>query len=916
MTNFRLLPLASLFLALTCLPLSAQTVTSFEGIDATHIGAPELDVDPNGAIGTKQYMEWVNVDFQGFDKTTFAPVWTAGAQKGTSPWQNNGITTCNTISGDGVILFDHMASRWVIAARTPSKNNYNYCVAISNTDDLTSSTLKWFTYVFPLDSVLGTNQQGNVYFPDWPKIGAWADAYYVSFDLNDPDLNDREVGFVACALDRTNMLVNGTANAPICFRQPNPVTTTLYLAHSLIPADVNGATPPPAGRDGFLVSIQNPPNDGKTTTSSVFNLWDFHVDWTNSANSTFTQSSIPVAPYTPGCYTAGAPANTVCVPEPTTATTHNSIDSVGDRFMPRLEYRNFGTYESFLVSHAVLVGSSGSKQTGIRWYELRGSGTPTLFQDGTVSPDSNLYRFMPSIAQDSVGNAAVGYSTSSASAHPGISASYFSLTNPAPPTELPLFTGTGDEENSFHWGDYSSMTVDPVDGCTFWYVNQYFPSNQTTGQIIWNTRIANFKAPTCGSVTLAPSSLTFTSQSVGTTSPSQNIALTNNQSVTLTISSMNFTGANNTDFAQTNTCGTSVTAGGTCTISVTFTPSASGTRTATLNVNDDGPSSPQTASLTGTGASGAALTITPGSINFGNQVTGTTSLISPVQVTNTGGGAANFTSIAVTGTNSTDFAQSNNCQPSLPAQQSCTVNVTFTPTTTGSRGASLTLTDDAPNSPQNVGLSGVGVAPVTLSNSSLNFGAVLVGSSSKAPSVTLTNNQAIALSNISISIIGSAAFTQTNTCGTSIPALGQCGITLTFAPTTAGSQTATVNITDSASNSPQTISLKGNGVQPVALNPGSLSFGTQAVGTTSAAKVITVTNNQKTTLTFTSITIAGTNSGDYGEFNTCGTLPPGGKCTVSVTFTPTAKGPRSGTLTLTDSAGTSPQTARLTGTGQ
>src|SRR5579864_7377978 len=165
MTKLRSLPSAILVLALFSLPVWAQTVSSFEGIDASHVARPEFDVDPNGAVGTKQYMEWVNVYFQGYDKTTFAPVWSAGAQSGTSPWQNNGISTCNTISGDGIVNFDHLASRWVIAARTPSSNNYNYCVAVSNTDDLSSSSLKWYTYVFPLNSALGTNSQGNVYFP-------------------------------------------------------------------------------------------------------------------------------------------------------------------------------------------------------------------------------------------------------------------------------------------------------------------------------------------------------------------------------------------------------------------------------------------------------------------------------------------------------------------------------------------------------------------------------------------------------------------------------------------------------------------------------------------------------------------------------------------------------------------------------
>jgi hypothetical protein len=527
---------------------------------------------------------------------------------------------------------------------------------------------------------------------------------------------------------------------------------------------------------------------------------------------------------------------------------------------------------------------------------------------------------MPSIAQDSAGNAGVGYSTSSSGTHPSISASYFNLVNPSAPTEIQLFTGSADEENSYHWGDYTSMTVDPIDGCTFWYVNEYFANNQTGSQIAWNTRISNFKLSTCGSVTLSPTSLTFGTQAVGTTSPAQNITLSNGQSVPLSISGLNFTGANFTEFAQSNTCGNSVAAGGTCTIGVTFTPAGSGTRTATLNVNDNAANSPQTVSLTGTGSTGPILSFSPTSVNFGNQITGTTSGVSAIQVTNSGSGTATFTSILITGTNAGDFAEADNCQPSLPAQQSCTVNVTFTPQANGARSASVSFTDNASRnkpSPQNVALSGVGVAPVSLSASSVAFGTVLVDSSSTASPVTLTNNQSIALANINVNVTGSAAFTQVNTCGTSIPALGTCTITATFAPTASGAQTGTVMITDSAGNSPQTISLTGTGLQPVALNPISMSFGNQTVGTTSATKVMTVANNEKVTLTFSSVAITGKNSGDFAiQTNTCSVLAAGAKCTVSVTFTPLAKGNRTATLTFTDGAATSPQTAALTGVGK
>jgi hypothetical protein len=167
--------------------------------------------------------------------------------------------------------------------------------------------------------------------------------------------------------------------------------------------------------------------------------------------------------------------------------------------MWRLAYRNFGSYESFLASQTIQVGSGANtilkKQTGISWFELRGSGVPTVFQTGIVNPDQTVYRFMPSIAQDHSANAAVGYSVSGPNAHPGIRASWFSLSNPSP-TEIAIQVGKADEKNSQGWGDYTSMTVDPVDDCTFWYVNEYYTTSQVSA-LTWRTRIANFKLPTC-----------------------------------------------------------------------------------------------------------------------------------------------------------------------------------------------------------------------------------------------------------------------------------------------------------------------------------------------------------------------------------------------------------------------------------
>ena len=118
-----------------------------------------------------------------------------------------------------------------------------------------------------------------MYFPDWPKLGSWSDAYYMSTDVEDPGSNFKEVGVVACALDRANMLVGGVARSPQCFRDPASGGKTVYLGHSLIPADLEGTNAPPVGRDEYFVAIQNPVLDGVTTTSSSFNIWDFHVDW-------------------------------------------------------------------------------------------------------------------------------------------------------------------------------------------------------------------------------------------------------------------------------------------------------------------------------------------------------------------------------------------------------------------------------------------------------------------------------------------------------------------------------------------------------------------------------------------------------------------------------------------------------------
>jgi hypothetical protein len=229
------------------------------------------------------------------------------------------------------------------------------------------------------------------------------------------------------------------------------------------------------------------------------------VDWTVSPATLALVSVAPltVPTYTPGCYLYD-PNNasiTNCVQERQN-NGQQLIDSVGDRLMPRLAYQNFGSYESFLISHTVQTGPGASGtgatayQTGVRWYELRGSGTPTLYQSGAINPDSLFFRFVPSIAQDKMGDAAVGYSISNGQNNPGIYFSYWNLPTATDPSEIGIIDGPGEEVSGGNgvgkWGTYSSMTVDPVDGCTFWYVNEYFAADNA-----WLTRIANFQVPGC-----------------------------------------------------------------------------------------------------------------------------------------------------------------------------------------------------------------------------------------------------------------------------------------------------------------------------------------------------------------------------------------------------------------------------------
>ena len=513
--------------------------------------------DTNGAVGATQYVQWVNAEFAVFDKSTGALV--AGPTPGNAIWAGLGGPCQTNNDGDPIVQYDKISARWIFTQFVISSQPYQQCVAVSTTSDATG-TYNRYAFAF-----------GNNY-PDYPKLGVWPDAYYISFNMF---LNGQSfTGASACAMNRTAML-NGTSASIICFH-PGPSVA------SLLPADMDGAIQPQTGVPGFFLALG--------ANNQSLRLWKFHADFATPSNSRFTGPTVlPVAAFTRQCFSA-------CVSQPGTT---QRLDAIGDRPMYRLAYRKFTDgHESLYLNHSI--------GTGIRWYEIHNpNSTPTIFQQGTFAPDSNT-RWMGSIAADRSGDIALGYSESSTSVYPSV---YFTgrVRSDAPGTmgsEQLIVAGTGSQTGGItRWGDYSSMTVDPADDCTFWYTQEYIKAN---GSFNWSTRIANFKFSNCGSansgtvVSLSPTQLDFKRIPIGRTGPAKSVILTNTGTGTLSISAITALG----DFAVANTtCGAQLGAGSSCTVNVVFTPTANGTRHGSLSFTDDATPSPQSVSLTGIGLS-------------------------------------------------------------------------------------------------------------------------------------------------------------------------------------------------------------------------------------------------------------------------------------------------------------------------
>jgi hypothetical protein len=593
-------------------PLLPTLNSNFEGVGNGFTGpqgtftVPAVPSDSNGSVGPNHYVDIVNNDFAVFNKNGMVIY---GPVPINTLWAGFGGLCQTDNDGDPVVVYDRIADRWVLSQFAVTGANgtttpFLECVAVSQTGDPTGS---YNRYSFAYSN-----------FNDYPKMGVWPDAYYITFNMfGTSSFSGAEV----CAYDRAKMLA-GQAATQQCFN----VGTSYF---GLLPSSLDGANPPPAGSPNYLLSLGTsvyavpvvpPPH-----TDLAF--WKFHVDWTTPANSTLTgPTTVTVAGYTLPCNDAAG----TCVPQGGTA---QQLDTLGDRMMFRMAYRNFGTHESLVVNNSVQVDATG--RVGMRWYEIRSPGTtPTIFQQGTYAPNDSVFRWMGSIAMDQAGDMALGFSSSSTAIHPGITLTG-RLASDASGTmgqgEDTFVVGAGSQfsvpsnNGDFRWGDYTAMAVDPSDDCSFWYTNQYLPSN---GEFNWKTRIGAFKFPNCAandfSISANPTSLSLAQGAGGSSSISTAQVRGSAETVALTVS-----GVPNGASASLNP--SSVTAGGSSALAVNAGTAAIGTYTLTIIGTAASATHWTTVTLTvtpATGTTSTTLTSTPSPSVFGQSVTLTATVAS------------------------------------------------------------------------------------------------------------------------------------------------------------------------------------------------------------------------------------------------------------------------------------------------
>jgi len=509
---------------------------SFEGMNISQACGNCLPPDPNGAIGPNHYVQMVNSSIAVYSRTgttlmTPRPI--------NSLWSVTPNSECfANNNGDPIVLYDQLADRWMVSQFVSSAApNYAQCIAISQTPDPTGA---YYLYEF---------DEAAAVFNDYPHIGVWPDGYYMSTNQF-PDDTTGTVAAGAWAFERPKMILGQAARYVFFDETPlgeNCVAgSCTYVPFGQLPSSLDGKTLPPPGSPNYFVETDDtnaPDTPPATSVHDELRIWKFHVDWNNPANSSFgVGSTAPAAvPGFPGQFagSAGQPnfilpvTNYIasacqiengpndCTPQKVAPPQPPQyLDVLGDRLMFRLAYRNFGDHEALVVNQTVDITpdpNSGAARNGVRWYEVRNlSATPVVYQQSTFAPlqdpTNPLWRWMGSAAMDHSGDLAVGYSASGPNYFPSLHYAGRLASDPLNDLtqgEAVLFAGLGIEANTGifpfrnRWGDYSALSVDPTDDCTFWYTNEYLAPNSPTDilPVDWHTRIGSFRFPQCVSPT-------------------------------------------------------------------------------------------------------------------------------------------------------------------------------------------------------------------------------------------------------------------------------------------------------------------------------------------------------------------------------------------------------------------------------
>jgi subtilisin-like proprotein convertase family protein len=460
---------------------------NFETISLTDTtalpGQGFLPPDTVGEIGPNHFVQMVNSAFRVYDRTgtPLMALTSIGTLFGTIPGPCAGNE-----DGDPIVLYDQLADRWLLSEFcTVANPNTHQLIAISQTGDPTGA---YYLYDFMMP---------NNKFNDYPKFGVWSDAYY----MTDNQFNQAGTQFLGAgvfAFDRDKMIAGDPTASFIYFDLATGCPGGCEFG-GLLPADLDGFTPPPAGAPAPMIQFDA---DEFGATDSL-RILDFHADFATPANSTLTErtgSPLAVAAFDPREVPSGSRN---VVPQPSPAP---KVDVISDRLMFRLPYRNFGTHESLVMNHSVNADINPLFRSGVRYYEIRKTSPGaawTVHEQATMAGDvgDTLHRWMGSTALNGAGSQAVGYSVSSATVFPSIR--YAGRLSTDPPGSLAqgeatLIDGTSSQTHSSgRWGDYSDMTVDPVDDCTFWYTQEYVTGASAPDSTRWHTRVGAFQFGSC-----------------------------------------------------------------------------------------------------------------------------------------------------------------------------------------------------------------------------------------------------------------------------------------------------------------------------------------------------------------------------------------------------------------------------------